>query len=315
MSFPNGSWDAWYGSPAWPEFSNRENAIEQVSEQPTRLHDSESYVSSQYTYDYPLPHSGYHDVRHASVPSTSHYLPTCFQAHAAHQERITPAVIPGADRMQSMPQQVQQSGQQTNHDSQTMEIATPSTPDFPLDTISDTIMTNISFRSRSDPTESDDPDEPTPRRQTPRFAGDEYTARWVRGEGVNRAGWCGMCSSWHRLKDSAYWYHMHYSHGISCATGKPFRAPLGRRSAQGAVGFEAQCGCCNQWVYIGRLERFHTPYFRHAYKCLEAGLPALRHAGLSSDLLGRPEAPLNGESNEGNGDDDDDVEKDRALLF
>ncbi|CAK1355291.1 unnamed protein product [Cercospora beticola] len=50
-----------------------------------------------------------------------------------------------------------------------------------------------------------------PRRQSPRFAGDEYTARWVRGYGTDRAGWCGFCSSWHKLKDSAYWYHMHYS--------------------------------------------------------------------------------------------------------
>lgn len=229
MSFPNGSWDAWYGSPAWPEFSNQENAVEQVSEQPTRLHDSDSYVSSQYTYDYSVPNSGYHNVRHASVPSTSHYLPTWYptyvvqgetvfvadphtlQTHAAQQERITPAVTAGADRMSSMPQQVQQSGQFTNHDSPTMNTATPSTPDSPLDTLSDTIMASISSRSHSEPAESDDPDEPTPRRQTPRFAGDEYTARWVRGEGINRAGWCGMCSSWHRLKDSAYWYHMHYS--------------------------------------------------------------------------------------------------------
>ncbi|PPJ51803.1 hypothetical protein CBER1_09439 [Cercospora berteroae] len=106
-----------------------------------------------------------------------------------------------------------------------------------------------------------------PRRQSPRFAGDEYTARWVRGYGTDRAGWCGFCSSWHKLKDSAYWYHMHYSHGISCATGKPFEAPQARRNAEGAVGFEVLCGCCNQWVYVGRLDRWQTPYYRHAYKC------------------------------------------------
>ena len=56
--------------------------------------------------------------------------------------------------------------------------------------------------------------------QHPRFDGDLYTAEWIRGEGSDRAGWCGFCSSWHRMKDSAFWYHMHYSHGISYTTGK-----------------------------------------------------------------------------------------------
>lgn len=44
-------------------------------------------------------------------------------------------------------------------------------------------------------------------RQKPRFAGDLYTALWVRGEGTERAGWCGFCSTWHKLKDSAYVSH------------------------------------------------------------------------------------------------------------
>lgn len=35
-----------------------------------------------------------------------------------------------------------------------------------------------------------------PRRQDPRFAGDEYTAKWIRGEGFDRAGWCSRCNSW-----------------------------------------------------------------------------------------------------------------------
>ena len=43
------------------------------------------------------------------------------------------------------------------------------------------------------------------RQQSPRFKDDLYTATWVRGEGAQRAGWCGYCSSWHTLKDSAYW--------------------------------------------------------------------------------------------------------------
>lgn len=47
-----------------------------------------------------------------------------------------------------------------------------------------------------------------PRQQLPRFVGDEYAASWIRGTGVERVGWCGFCPTWHRLKDSAYWYHV-----------------------------------------------------------------------------------------------------------
>ena len=43
------------------------------------------------------------------------------------------------------------------------------------------------------------------RRQSPRFEGDLYAALWVSGEGADRTGWCGYCSLWHKLKDSAYW--------------------------------------------------------------------------------------------------------------
>lgn len=42
-------------------------------------------------------------------------------------------------------------------------------------------------------------------KQNQRFEGDLYTAQWVRGEGAKREGWCGFCSTWHKLKDSAFW--------------------------------------------------------------------------------------------------------------
>ncbi|KAK0935720.1 hypothetical protein LTR29_012722 [Friedmanniomyces endolithicus] len=56
---------------------------------------------------------------------------------------------------------------------------------------------------------------PHTRSQSPRFEGDLYAALWVSGEGADRTGWCGYCSSWHKLKDSAYWYHMQYSVSMS----------------------------------------------------------------------------------------------------
>ena len=53
---------------------------------------------------------------------------------------------------------------------------------------------------------SDPPYMPGLQKQTPRFEGDLYTAPFIKGEGVERAGWCGFCCSWHKLKDSAFWY-------------------------------------------------------------------------------------------------------------
>jgi hypothetical protein len=50
------------------------------------------------------------------------------------------------------------------------------------------------------------PDTSGLQRQDPRSEGDLYTAPFIKGEGVERMGWCSFCSSWHKLKDSAYWY-------------------------------------------------------------------------------------------------------------
>lgn len=65
---------------------------------------------------------------------------------------------------------------------------------------------------RMDPPLVPDADGTMPRQQSPRFVGDEYTASWICGSGVERVGWCGFCPTWHRLKDSAYWYHVRRLH-------------------------------------------------------------------------------------------------------
>lgn len=46
--------------------------------------------------------------------------------------------------------------------------------------------------------------------QDPRSKSDLYTALWVRGERADRAGWCGYCCSWYKLKDSAYWVRLRF---------------------------------------------------------------------------------------------------------
>jgi hypothetical protein len=61
----------------------------------------------------------------------------------------------------------------------------------------------------------------------PRFDGDLYTPRFQRGMGEAKEGFCGLCTPgiWLRIKQSSYWYHMNYHHGISAATGRPYEAP------------------------------------------------------------------------------------------
>lgn len=52
---------------------------------------------------------------------------------------------------------------------------------------------------KSDPPQTHDVE-----RRKPRCEGDLYTALWIQGKGVERAGWCGYCFTWHKLKDSAF---------------------------------------------------------------------------------------------------------------
>jgi hypothetical protein len=122
------------------------------------------------------------------------------------------------------------------------------------------------------PTQNLPPNDPLhPRQQPARFEGDLYTPTFVRGDGPTRAGWCTYCSSWFTLKDSAYWYHLHFAHGISCSTGKPLPGPIRCRATAGAargVGdAEWLCGGCGRWVLIVTGEKGRTAWWRHAYRC------------------------------------------------
>ncbi|EME49032.1 hypothetical protein DOTSEDRAFT_67915 [Dothistroma septosporum NZE10] len=145
-------------------------------------------------------------------------------------------------------------------------VSAPIPPDAALEPVSPT-STLLGSMKRTDPPLRQTTTGIMPHRQNPKSASDEYTARWIKGNGTDRAGWCGLCSSWHKLKDSAYWYHMHYTHGISCTTGKRFDEPIATRQACGAVDCEVLCGSCRQWIYIGRSDKWRTPYYRHAYRC------------------------------------------------
>ena len=122
------------------------------------------------------------------------------------------------------------------------------------------------------------------RRQKLRFDDDLYTPEWTRGQGSVREGWCTYCSSWWRLKDSAYWvgdamfpyadkpaeleqYHLQYSHGVSSVTGQRFAPPNALRASQKARDLEALCPSCKLWINTGKGAKSRTKYFRHAYRC------------------------------------------------
>ncbi|ORX54854.1 hypothetical protein BCR36DRAFT_266933, partial [Piromyces finnis] len=66
------------------------------------------------------------------------------------------------------------------------------------------------------------------RNQKVRFEGDIYTPKLVRFSGNAKEGLCDQCNPgrWLQLKNSAYWYHKQFFHGISSVSGKPFQAPL-----------------------------------------------------------------------------------------
>ena len=127
-------------------------------------------------------------------------------------------------------------------------------------------------KEASNPPEEDmHPEDPdmVPQEQEPRFEGDLYTPRWVRGQGNKREGYCGLCEPgrWLVLKNSAYWYDKSFTHGISAATGQPFEGPREtRRMAGNPDVWEGLCGGCDDWIALISSKKKGTTWFRHAYK-------------------------------------------------
>ncbi|KAJ2772873.1 hypothetical protein IWQ57_001575 [Coemansia nantahalensis] len=108
-----------------------------------------------------------------------------------------------------------------------------------------------------------------PRRQKVRFSEDLYTPTWVRNCGQKKEGFCDTCSpgKWLQLKNSAFWYHKQFSHGISSVSGRPFARPLQVRHFD-ADSLEGLCHQCRKWVPIANAKRRNSVlWFRHAHKC------------------------------------------------
>lgn len=108
---------------------------------------------------------------------------------------------------------------------------------------------------------------------------DFYSPVWIRGRGTEREGLCPLCEPpvWLKIKQSAYWYHMNFFHGISATTGRPYKRPLSYRYPAKQV--EGHCGKCLKWIlltteYTGdrTVEAVEqsvcfSAWFKHAQKC------------------------------------------------
>ncbi|KAJ2745799.1 hypothetical protein GGI20_001854 [Coemansia sp. BCRC 34301] len=108
-----------------------------------------------------------------------------------------------------------------------------------------------------------------PRRQKVRFSEDMYTPMWVRNNGQQKEGFCDTCvpGKWLQLKNSAFWYHKQFFHGISSVSGRPFVRPLQVRRFDADI-VEGLCHQCRQWVPIANPKRRNSVlWFRHAHKC------------------------------------------------
>lgn len=107
-----------------------------------------------------------------------------------------------------------------------------------------------------------------PRKQKLRYEGDGYTPKWVRYTGQSKEGYCDTCrpGKWLQLKNSAYWYHKQFFHGISSVSGKAFQQPLEQRAGEHDV-IEGLCHQCGIFVPICNSKRKNSVlWYRHAHK-------------------------------------------------
>ncbi|KAI7847763.1 hypothetical protein BDC45DRAFT_525071 [Circinella umbellata] len=136
------------------------------------------------------------------------------------------------------------------------DVVEPGDPDFP-----DMSERDVEA-ARNDP-------EARPRRQKMRFDDDQYTPRWVRYNGQAKEGLCDTCSpgKWLQLKNSAFWYHKQFFHGISSVSGRPFIQPVETRWVDQDL-VEGLCHQCGQWVAVSNVKRKNSVlWYRHAHKC------------------------------------------------
>jgi hypothetical protein len=115
-----------------------------------------------------------------------------------------------------------------------------------------------------------DDEDMIPRQEDPPSTTDLYKPRWVRGKGHDREGWCGRCEGgcWAKLKNSGFWYHRSYTHGISPNTGRAYPPPCQWRLSDGNPSrWEGLCDQCGEWLKVDTTKKGHNSWFRHVVKC------------------------------------------------
>lgn len=113
---------------------------------------------------------------------------------------------------------------------------------------------------------------------------DLYTPSFVRGTGIDREGYCSVCSPgrWLKIKNSEYWYDKLFRHGISSATGRAFEAPSAVRNVPAphmqpqkarqkpvVCTRKGRCASCGLWLPLGKMRDgiyLGVAWIRHAYK-------------------------------------------------
>ncbi|CAO3679042.1 unnamed protein product [Rhizopus stolonifer] len=113
-----------------------------------------------------------------------------------------------------------------------------------------------------------DPESDT-RKQNPRFIGDQYTPEWVRYCKQSKEGLCDTCvpGKWLQLKNSTYWYHKQFHHGISAVSGKLFVQPLETRWRDDE-NVEGLCHQCLRWIHVRSSKKDNSSlWYKHAHKC------------------------------------------------
>ncbi|KAJ8326905.1 hypothetical protein O5D80_004334 [Batrachochytrium dendrobatidis] len=114
------------------------------------------------------------------------------------------------------------------------------------------------------------------------FVGDVYTPRWVRNHATHKQGLCELCPApgrWLQLKNSAFWYHKQFTHGISSVSCLPFLQPVSLRTvwmltaisipvagkdltkerkdptSSAYIMIEGCCHTCNEWIPLMSTKR------------------------------------------------------------
>ncbi|POW21587.1 hypothetical protein PSHT_02226 [Puccinia striiformis] len=139
-----------------------------------------------------------------------------------------------------------------------------------------------------------------PWRQDLRCDEDLYTPMWCRGQNDKKEGFCDMCEggSWFRLKNSAYWYHKQYFHGVSSTTGHYFYPPreikrgFSTANRQQILGM---CHECDEWVGFSSIIGQGTVKKNQAHPQLRSEAaeeaPTLAPTGSTAKNRERPKVP------------------------